>query len=115
MSIQRVESVTYGVADMAAGTKFFDDLGLEKIESGAKGATYRTPTNQFVHVRPMEDASLPKAPEDGPTNRETLWGVDSKESLEKLGAELSQDREGKRTAGGGRQPGGGTRFGIPLG
>jgi catechol-2,3-dioxygenase len=100
MSIQRVESVTYGVADMGAGTKFFDDLGLEKVESGAKGAAYRTPTNQFVHVRPMEDASLPKAPEDGPTNRETLWGVDSKDALEKLGAELSKDREVKRTADG---------------
>jgi catechol-2,3-dioxygenase len=100
MAIQRVESITYGVDDVATGTKFFDDLGLEKVEAGAKGAVFRTPTNQFVNIRPIDDASLPKAPEQGNTNRETLWGVDSKESLEKLGAELSKDREVKRTPDG---------------
>jgi catechol-2,3-dioxygenase len=100
MPIQRVEGLTYGVEDVAAGTKFFEDLGLEKVESGAKGATFRTPTNQSIHVRPMTDASLPSAPESGPTMREALWGVDSKASLEAIGAELSKDREVKRTPDG---------------
>jgi hypothetical protein len=100
MPIQRVESLFYGVDDVARGTKYFEDFGVEKVEGGEKGATFRTPTNQFIHVRPMSDASLPSAPESGPTMREAVWGVDSKAALEAIGAELSKDREVKRTADG---------------
>jgi catechol 2,3-dioxygenase-like lactoylglutathione lyase family enzyme len=48
----------------------------------------------------MDDPSLPASPEAGPTNRETVWGVDSKASLEALAADLSNDREVKQTADG---------------
>ena len=92
MTIKRIESVTYGVADMATGIRYFDDLGLEKLEEGIHGATFRTPVNQRIHLRHMDDASLPKAPESGPTMREIIWGVDSQASLDALGAELSRDR-----------------------
>lgn len=100
MAIQRVESLRYGIADMEVGTRYFTDVGLEKVEAGAKGATFRTPTNQFIHLRPMDDPSLPKSPEAGPTNRETVWGVDSKASLDALAADLAKDREVKQTADG---------------
>jgi catechol 2,3-dioxygenase-like lactoylglutathione lyase family enzyme len=100
MPIERIESLTYGVADMASCTKYWEDIGLEKVEGGAKGATFRTPTNQFVFLRMMDDPALPKAPEDGPTMREPVWGVDSKDGLEKIAAELSKDREVTRSADG---------------
>ena len=93
MSIQRIESVTFGVADMATGIRFYDDIGLEKVNENAKGASFRTPVNQFIHVRDIADASLPKSPESGSTMREIVWGVDSQASLDALGAELSRDRE----------------------
>jgi catechol 2,3-dioxygenase-like lactoylglutathione lyase family enzyme len=100
MPIERIESLTYGVADMAACIKYWEDIGLEKVEGGAKGATFRTPTNQHVFLRMMDDPALPKAPEDGPTMREPVWGVDSKDTLEKIAAELSKDREVTRSADG---------------
>jgi hypothetical protein len=100
MPIERIETLTYGVADMAAGVRYWDDIGLEKIESGAKGATFKTPTNQYVFLRDMNDASLPKAPEEGPTMREPVWGVDSTVTLEKIAAELSKDRDVTRTPDG---------------
>ena len=93
MSIQRIESVTYGVADLAAGIRYFDDIGMEKTEERAHGASFRTPVNQFIHLRHIDDASLPKAQESGSTVREVMWGVDSQASLDALGAELSRDRE----------------------
>jgi catechol 2,3-dioxygenase-like lactoylglutathione lyase family enzyme len=100
MPIQRVESLSYGVEDIPTGVRYFEDLGLEKLEAGASGATFRTPTSQFIHLRPIGDPSLPSAPESGPTMREAVWGVDSKPALEAIGAELSKDREVKRTPDG---------------
>jgi hypothetical protein len=100
MPIERIETLTYGVADMAEGIRYWEDIGLERIEAGAKGATFRTPTNQYVFLRDMNDASLPKAPESGPTMREPVWGVDSADTLQKIAAELSKDREVKETPDG---------------
>jgi catechol-2,3-dioxygenase len=100
MPIERIETLTYGVADMAACTRYWEDIGLEKVEGGAKGATFRTPTNQHVFLRMMDDPALPKAPEQGPTMREAVWGVDSTDSLEKIAAELSKDREVTRSSDG---------------
>ena len=100
MAIQRIERLTYGVADMAAGTRYFEDVGLEKLEEGAAGAEFRTPTNQRVALRRTDDPSLPKAPESGPTMRETTWGVDSGAALEAIGAELSKDRAVKQGSDG---------------
>ncbi len=39
MGIQRVESMTYCVEDMARGVRVFEDWGLAKIEAGADGAS----------------------------------------------------------------------------
>jgi len=100
MPVTRIESLTFGIADMAEGTRFFEDLGLEKREAGAAGARFRTPTNQSILLRPMEDPDLPAAPESGPTLREVTWGVDSAATLEAIGAELGKDREVKRTSDG---------------
>ena len=49
MPIQRIESLTYGIANIPLGVRYFDDLGFEKIEQGNNGASFRTPANQFIH------------------------------------------------------------------
>ena len=100
MPIQRIESLTYGVEDVATGVRYFEDLGLDKVEGGAAGATFRTPTDQHVFLRRMDDPALPPAPESGPTMREPVWGVDSKATLEAIGAELAKDRDVKATQDG---------------
>jgi Glyoxalase/Bleomycin resistance protein/Dioxygenase superfamily len=100
MTIKRVESLAYGADDITAGVKFHEDLGLEKVESGANGATFRTPSNQFIYVRKSSDTSLPTAPEGRNAMCECTWGVDSAEALEALGAELAKDRQVRRDADG---------------
>jgi catechol 2,3-dioxygenase-like lactoylglutathione lyase family enzyme len=100
MAIQRVESVYYRAGDVEDGIRYFDDWGLETVETGASGAVFRTQENQFIHLRGADDDSLAGSPESGPTLCETVWGVDGKVALDAIGAELSSDREVKADADG---------------
>ena len=93
MAIDRIESVVYGVADIATCTRFFDDWGIERVEAGENGATFRTPVGQTLHLRRADDPSLPPALEAGSTLREAVWGVNSREALDAIAADLSSDRE----------------------
>src|SRR5205807_4348642 len=100
MAITRTESVVYGVQDVALCTRFFEDFGLERVESSDSGATFRTPVNQLVHLRHASDSELPPALVAEPTLREVIWGVDSREALEGLGSDLARDREVSEAADG---------------
>ena len=93
MAIQRIESVLYGVTDVAACSRFFEDFGLEPVEGGETGAAFRTPANQYVHLRLASDAALPPGLEEGSTIREFTWGVDSRDALDAIATELASDRE----------------------
>jgi len=93
MGIQRIESLVFGATDLAEGARYFDDWGLEAVERGEKGVTYRLPENQTVVVRAADDPGLPSAPDGKATLRETVWGVDTKEALAALGAAVATDRE----------------------
>lgn len=100
MLITRVESIIYGVDDVSATTKYFENWGLACREKGATGAEFALPTGQCVQIRSATDGVLPNAIEGGPTVRETVWGVDTKAALEEVAAELSRDRDVKRDSAG---------------
>src|SRR4029077_16610919 len=100
MTISRIESVAYGVEDVAAGIRYFEDWGLECVERGEGGADFATPAGQSILVRSATDATLPPPVQKGSTLREVIWGVDSGGGLEKIGAELSRDRDVKSGADG---------------
>jgi Glyoxalase/Bleomycin resistance protein/Dioxygenase superfamily len=93
MPIERIEGITYGIDDIALGTRYFEDLGMEIVERGNRGAVLRTLENQTVELRARDDIALPPAVVPGPTMRETTWGVRDKSDLDALGAELSKDRQ----------------------
>jgi catechol 2,3-dioxygenase-like lactoylglutathione lyase family enzyme len=93
MPIERIEALTYGVDDIALGTRYFEDLGLEVVEGGSRGTVLRMLENQIIELRAIDDTSLPPAKVPGPTMREMIWGVDSKAGLDALGAELAKDRD----------------------
>lgn len=93
MKIIGVESVIYGAEDVAAATQFHVDWGLELTDSGDAGADFKLPDATTVHVRGIDDGSLPPASVPGSTAREVIWGVEDKAALEAIGAELSKDRE----------------------
>ncbi len=95
MGIQRVESMTYCVEDMAEGMRLFEDWGLAKIEGGANGATFATAENQLIHLRRPDDTGVP-APSEGEAGtgvREICWGVAAADDLEAIAAELGKDRD----------------------
>jgi len=93
MTILRIENLTYGVADIAQCSEFLDIWGLQKDEASDNSASFKTLENQHIHLRPMDDPSLPPSYEDGPTLREVVWGVDNHAALNEIEAELSKDRD----------------------
>jgi len=101
MTILRVESLVYGVEDLDAGIRYFDDWGLPCAARGAHGADFALPSGQTILVRPAQDAALPAAPDGGPTLREAIWGVSDAAALDRIGAELARDRDVKADAAGG--------------
>ena len=100
MTIFRIESLVYGVEDLEAGSRYYEDWGLQALERGARGAEFRLPSGQSILLRPAADKSLPSTAEPGSTLREIVWGVDNARSLERIGAELARDRDVKAGADG---------------
>lgn len=101
MTILRVESLVYGVEDLDAGIRYFDDWGLPCAVRGAHGADFTMPSGQTILVRSSKDAALPAAPDGGSTLREAIWGVSDSAALQRIGAELGRDRNVTADAQGG--------------
>jgi catechol 2,3-dioxygenase-like lactoylglutathione lyase family enzyme len=95
MKISRIESLVYGVEDLQAGIRYFEDWGVPVVEKRAGGADFRLPSGQTILVRRASDPSLPATAENGSTLREIVWGVDGTSSLKAIGAQLARDREVK--------------------
>ncbi len=95
-----IESVTYGVPDVAKSTRFFEDFGLDLVERGSAGATFATPEATSILVRDQDDDSLPGAVEPNPTVREIVWGVDTAAAVDAIAAELEKDRPVSRSSDG---------------
>ncbi|MCX4766520.1 VOC family protein [Streptomyces sp. NBC_01275] len=100
MGIQRIESVTYGIDDLDACVRFFDDFGLFLVERTDEHAVFETLTGQTLHLDTDPGPLLPPAVETGPTLREVVWGVDTREELERLAAAAGRDREVRESADG---------------
>ena len=100
MTILRVESLVYGVEDVNAGIRYFEDWGLPCAARGAHGADFSLPSGQTILVRTAKDAGLPAAPDGGSTLREAIWGVSDAAALDQIGADLGRDREVGSDAGG---------------
>lgn len=100
MGIQRIESVTYGIDDVAECVRFFDDFGLFLLERTDEHAVFETLTGQTLHLDTVPGPLLPPPLETGPTLREIVWGVDTREELARLGAELNRDRTVHESADG---------------
>jgi hypothetical protein len=100
MPITRIEEMIYGVEDLALCERFFNDVGLELTGHSAECISFRTPVNQFVRLRKIDDASLPPAVGSGSNVREVVWGVSEAADLRAIEAELAKDRPVARDAAG---------------
>lgn len=92
MNVTNLDSVVFGVTDLAASRRFWTDFGL--VEStAADGATVFSARNgSTVVLRNADDPSLPEPIEPGATQREAVFGVRSPADLDAIAAELSRDR-----------------------
>jgi catechol 2,3-dioxygenase-like lactoylglutathione lyase family enzyme len=100
MSILGVESITYGVDDLAATTRFYEDFGLCLVAKDATGAAFDLPEGSRILLRAASDPALPAPFADGPGAREIIWGVDGAVSLDAIATDLGSDRAVTRDADG---------------
>src|SRR5690242_17189510 len=96
MSILGVESVIFGVDDLETCTRFWEDFGLTLAHRDADESVLELPVGSKVVVRLRNDPRLPAESFDGVGVKETIWGVDTPENLERLVAGLAVDREVRR-------------------
>jgi catechol 2,3-dioxygenase-like lactoylglutathione lyase family enzyme len=113
MAILGIESLIYGVNDIAKSIRFFDDFGLRKIDENDTSATYTLPEGSRVVLRSAADPALPRGRMGECGVREVIWGVDTIDALESLVARVSVDRDLCRDADGTAHFL--TDFGIPMG
>ena len=84
MSILGIDRITYGVEDVAKCRRFFLDWGLKLVRESDASLDFETLNGCEVHLRHVEDATLPPAIENGPTVREVVWGVERTDDLDRL-------------------------------
>jgi catechol 2,3-dioxygenase-like lactoylglutathione lyase family enzyme len=96
MSIIGVETALYGVEDLALSTKYFEDFGLKIYSKSERETHFKLEEGSNIVLRRIDDPSIPKGSYVGLGIKETIWGVDTRESLDRLEASLSADREVKK-------------------
>jgi catechol 2,3-dioxygenase-like lactoylglutathione lyase family enzyme len=93
MAIIGIETVLYGVNDVAECTRYFTDFGLPLLEKSDTHAHFRLDEGSNVLVRHIADPEIPKSRLMGTGVCEVIWGVDRQDSLDLLLKDLGRDRE----------------------
>lgn len=99
MAIVGVESVVFAVDDLDLCTRFWDDFGLVLVARTESESVFEVASGSKVICRLRDDPRLPTLRPnwfDGTGIRETVWGVDTAEALERLVKDLSRDRQVQR-------------------
>ncbi|MFM0304242.1 VOC family protein [Paraburkholderia sediminicola] len=93
MAIIGIETILYGVDDIAECTRYFVDFGLPLFEQSENHTHFRLDEGSNVIIRHIHDPAIPKSSLTGTGVCEVIWGVDREDSLDKLVKDLSRDRE----------------------
>ncbi|MBT0668248.1 VOC family protein [Novosphingobium profundi] len=101
MSILGVESVVFGVSDLAEHTRFWTDFGLPVEHVDEHEAVFQLASGSRLIVVPHGDARLPSPdPFPGDGLKLTVWGVDNEANLEAIATSLAREVEVRRDADG---------------
>jgi catechol 2,3-dioxygenase-like lactoylglutathione lyase family enzyme len=94
MTLLGVQSIVYGVDDLDACTRFYEDFGLELAQRDEGMARFQLAEGSSVTLKRRDDTGLPLPFLGGDVvgPREIVWGVDSQSSLEVLASDLQRDR-----------------------
>lgn len=96
MSILGVESAVFGVEDLAEQTRFWSDFGLPLHTASESETIFELASGSRLVLYRHGDLRLPTDPYVGDGLKETVWGVDTAENLERLVAGLATDRPVRR-------------------
>ncbi len=93
MKILGLESIVFGVDDMATACRFWDDFGLSRAAQDPDRVVFETREKETIVVRPSAAEGIPAAPVEGPTAREFIWGLKTQAEIDAIAEELGKDRE----------------------
>jgi hypothetical protein len=96
MPILGVETAVYGVEDRETCKRFFIDYGLALEREDKDRIVFELADGGHVELRAKDDPTLPKPWYGENGIKETIWGIDSAASLERLVGDLQTDREVRR-------------------
>lgn len=113
MAITGIAELTYGVEDLPASQRFFEDFGLLLESATEEMALFRLPEGASVTLRHLNDPALPSSSIEGPGVREIIWGVDTPDALDRIATDLSRDLALSRDSDGTVRFL--TNFGVPMG
>src|SRR5258706_11865401 len=91
MNIVGLQRVTYGVADLEAGARFWRDFGLVPRPTVDGARVFATAEGAEVVLRLVDDPNLPSAPVPGPTVREVTWAVGDDAALRAIAERLPSE------------------------
>lgn len=92
MSILGVESVVFGVTDLAEHTRFWTDFGLPLESADGFESIFLLATGSRVILRSHGATGLPTPdPFAGDGIKETVWGVDTLQNLEEIAKSLASE------------------------
>ncbi|MGB8416412.1 VOC family protein [Paraburkholderia sp.] len=92
MAIVGIQSLNYGVDDVACCTRYFVDFGLPLVSASADEAVFRLQEGSEVRILALDDKRLPESALVGPGVREVVWGVDTEQALVARLDDLGRDR-----------------------
>ncbi|MCC7101410.1 MAG: VOC family protein [Rubrivivax sp.] len=96
MNIIGLDSLVFGVDDLAACAQYLVDYGLRDAGNGR----YEALDGTAVVIANESDTALPKAPASGCSLRKTVFGVADAATLDAIAEELGRDRPVRRLADG---------------
>jgi len=91
MKIVGLDSIIFGVDDIAACATFLTDYGLIPVNVTADGGRFEALDGTSVVLMPSSDTTLPPGP-NGCKMRKTVMGVADAATLDAIAAELGKDR-----------------------
>jgi catechol 2,3-dioxygenase-like lactoylglutathione lyase family enzyme len=91
--INGIETIVYGVDDVAVCTRYFVDFGLPLLEKSDAHAQFRLDEGSNVILRHRNDPAVPKSSLNGTGVHEIIWGVATQDGFDRLIASLSTDRQ----------------------
>lgn len=89
MSVSGIDEITFGSGDLPTCRKFYLDWGLNLVSDTAQELVFESINGCRVIIAHSDKPGLPAGLEPDPTLREVVWGVDSAEDLQAIGARMA--------------------------